>query len=154
MRHDITIKLSINDVNEHENRTEMKALATGKRLKEIVTNVSKETFPNITEWNITMKWKDIDLASRLLNQLNSENPVVVTMNDMREADKNDIINDTSFLEVLKDRIDKDNSLKEDWPGFKVTNITDPKARATKGTLDLIYFVILIILLIYMDFYSF
>ena len=154
MRHDITIKLSIHDINEDDEETKMKAFATRKQLKEIVTNVSKETFPNITEWNITMKWNDIDLTSRLINQLNSQIPVVVNMNNMSEADKNDIINDTSFLRDLNDKIDEDKSLPKLWPGFKVTSITEPKARATKGTLDLIHSVILIILLIFieMDFY--
>ena len=142
MRHDITIKLSIHDINEDDEETKMKAFATKKQLKEIVTNVSKETFPDAKEWNITMEWNDIDLMSRSLNQLNSQIPVVLTINNVSEAEKDGIINHSSFLKDLTSRINEDPKLKESWPGFKVTNINKPTARVTKGTLGFIYFVIL------------
>ena len=120
----------------------MKAFATRKPLETIVMEVSKETFPDAKEWNITMEWNDIDLMSRSLNQLNSQIPVVLTINNVNEAEKDGIINHSSFLKDLTSRINEDPKLKESWPGFKVTNINKPTARATKGTLGFIYFVTL------------
>ena len=142
MQHDVTIELPIHDSNESDIKTKMKAFATRKQLETIVLEVSKETFPDVKEWNVAMKWKDIDLTSRSLNQLNSQIPVVATIYNISEAEKNDIINHSSFLEDLKSRINEDPRLRERWPGFKVSNINKPTARATKGTLGFIYFVIL------------
>ena len=150
MQHDVTIELPIHDNNEPEIRTKMKAFATRKRLETIVMEVSEETFPDVKGWNITIKWNDIDLTSRSLNQLNSQIPVVITIYSISEAEKNDIINHSSFLEDLKSRINEDQRLRERWPGFKVANINEPKSRATKGTLGFICFVISMILLIKLD----
>ena len=101
MQHDVTIELPIHNSNESDIKTKMKAFATRKQLETIVLEVSKETFPDVKEWNITMKWKDIDLTSRLLNQLNSECPVVVTMHDMTEVDKNNITNNERYHMIIK-----------------------------------------------------
>ena len=146
MQHDITIELKMTNIDECEKRTEMKVIRTRIQLEKIVKNVSMETFSHIKEWNITMKWKDIDLTSRLLNQLKSECPVVVTMHDMTEVDKNNITNNELFLKHLKETIDRDETLPELWPGFEVTSINMPTARPTKGTLNFIYFFIFLIFL--------
>ena len=96
MQHDVTIELKIHDTNDSVHRTEVKAITTRKQLLKLVRNVSKEIFPDITEWNITMKWNDIDLSARSLHQSNSNIPVIVTMNNMTEDEKNNITNDALF----------------------------------------------------------
>ena len=151
MLHDITIELKMRNIDECEIGTEMIVKGTSIQLEEIVKKVSKETFSHIKEWNITMKWKDKDLSSRMLNQLNSECSVVVTMHSMTEADKNNITNDDSFLELLKETIDQDETLRERWPDFKVSSIIIPTARPTKGTLNFIYLFIFMIFLIKLEF---
>ena len=148
MQHDVTIELEIHDINEYDNRTKMKAITTRVQLQKVVTNVSKETFPDIKEWNITMKWNDIDLTSRLLNQLNSKIPVVVTMNNMTEAEKNNITSNELFLKKLKETINKDEILSGLWPGFKVPNISKTMARPTKGTLNSNYYSIFMMSLLF------
>ena len=152
MLHDITIELKMRNIDECEIGTEMIVKGARIQLEEIVKNVSKETFSHIKEWNITMKWKDKNLTSRMLNQLNSECPVVVTMHNINEADKKNITNNIPFLEQLKETIDRNEILREHWPGFKVTSIIIPTARPTKGTLNFIYlFIFMIFLIIKLEF---